>query len=390
MLNKKNEDIELSGMGEERDVRENLLEPALHHRARVDSGKDSIFSQLENNPGAAVLAYCFSSISMTVVNKYVVSGSSWNLNFLYLAIQAVICFAAILVLKQMGFIPNLAALESSKAKRWLPVSVFFVGMIYTSTKSLQFLSVPVYTIFKNLTIIVIAYGEILWFGGNVTPLLLLSFGFMVLSSIVAAWADIQAAVNGVGHSVESANAISTLNAGYAWMGLNVFCTASYVLGTRKFITSLNFKDWDTMFYNNLISLPIMIICSLVTEDWSSANLAKNFPAETRNSLMIGMLYSGLGAIFISYSSAWCIRKTSSTTYSFVGYLNKLPLAISGIVFFDAPVTFGSITAILLGFFSGLIYGYGKVKQKQQPKEVLPTSQPPMSASSQRQKDAYKL
>lgn len=145
-----------------------------------------------------------------------------------------------------------------------------------------------------------------------------------------------------------------------------------------------------MFYNNLISLPIMIICSLVTEDWSSANLAKNFPAESRNSLMIGMLYSGLGAIFISYSSAWCIRKTSSTTYSFVGYLNKLPLAISGIVFFDAPVTFGSVTAILLGFFSGLIYGYGKMKQKQQPEKVLPTSQPPMSASSQRQKDAYKL
>ena len=142
-----------------------------------------------------------------------------------------------------------------------------------------------------------------------------------------------------------------------------------------------------MFYNNLLSLPIMIICSLVTEDWSSDNLAKNFPTESRHNLMIGMLYSGLGAIFISYSSAWCIRKTSSTTYSFVGYLNKLPLAISGIVFFDAPVTFGSVSAILLGFFSGLVYGYGKMKQREQSKQVLPTSQPAISARSQSQKDA---
>ncbi|KAJ5194905.1 GDP-mannose transporter [Penicillium cinerascens] len=389
MLNKKNKDIEISGVDEKElgDRESFLLKPAPHHRARVDSGIGSILSQLENNPGAAVLAYCFSSISMTVVNKYVVSGSSWNLNFLYLSIQAVICTAAILVLRQMGLIPNLAALESGRAKRWLPVSVCFVGMIYTSTKSLQFLSVPVYTIFKNLTIIVIAYGELRWFGGKVTPLLLLSFGFMVLSSVVAAWADIQAVLNGVGHSEEAAAAISTLNAGYAWMGLNIFCTASYVLGTRKFITSLNFKDWDTMFYNNMLSLPIMVICSLVTEDWSSANLAKNFPAESRSNLIIGMLYSGLGAIFISYSSAWCIRKTSSTTYSFVGYLNKLPLAVSGIVFFDAPVTFGSVSAIFLGFSSGLVYGYGKMEQRKLSKQILPTSQPAMSASSQSQNDA---
>ncbi|OAL75265.1 GDP-mannose transporter [Trichophyton violaceum] len=381
MSNKKNEDQNMNR-------RDEKFRPAPQYRTRSDSGSMGvILSRLENSPGAAVLAYCFSSISMTVVNKYVVSGSSWNLNFLYLAIQSVLCTAAILVLKQAGFVPNLVALESTKVKKWLPVSVFFVSMIYTSIKAIQFLSVPVYTIFKNLTIVVIAYGEVLWFGGNVTPLIMLSFGCMVLSSIVAAWADIQAAVNGFGHSGETAAAISTLNAGYAWMGLNVVCTALYVLGTRKFITSLNFKDWDTMLYNNLISLPIMVICSLVTEDWSSANLAKNFPAESRNNILIGMLYSGLGAIFISYSSAWCIRKTSSTTYSFVGYLNKLPLAISGLVFFDTPVTFGGVSAILLGFFSGLIYGYGKMKQKEMTSQVLPTTRPTMSASSQSQKDA---
>lgn len=279
-------------------------------------------------------------------------------------------------------------------------------MVYTSTKALQFLSVPVYTIFKNLTIVVIAYGEVLWFGGSVTPLLLLSFGSMVLSSIVAAWADIQTALSSAAPSIETAATISTLNAGYAWMGLNVICTASYVLGTRKYITSLNFKEWDSkppinlpdattqtnqtppaMYYNNLLSFPILIICSLITEDWSPTNLAKNFPPESRNNLVIGMLYSGMGAIFISYAAAWCIRKTSSTTYSFVGYLNKLPLAISGLVFFGDPVTFGGVSAILLGFFSGLVYGYGKMKQKEQAEQVLPVVQPPIAASSQSQKDA---
>jgi GDP-mannose transporter len=128
-----------------------------------------------------------------------------------------------------------------------PISLLLVGMIYTSTKALQFLSVPVYTIFKNLTIIVIAYGEVLWFGGSVTASALFSFGLMVLSSVVAAWADIQHALYGQAEisGSDAALALSTLNAGYAWMGMNVFCTAAYVLSMRKVIKKMNFKDWDS-------------------------------------------------------------------------------------------------------------------------------------------------
>lgn len=136
-----------------------------------------------------------------------------------------------------------------------PISLLLVGMIYTSTKALQFLSVPVYTIFKNLAIIVTAYGEVLWFGGSVTASALFAFGLMVLSSVVAAWSDIQNALYGSAEiqSAEAALAISTLNAGYAWMGMNVFCTSAYVLSMRKVIKKMNFKDWDSEFclFNDL-------------------------------------------------------------------------------------------------------------------------------------------
>lgn len=106
------------------------------------------------------------------------------------------------------------------ARRWFPISFLLVLVIYTGSKSLvslglslwraslecqradlsierpqndlllmihptpppsyqQYLSIPVYTIFKNLTIILIAYGEVLWFGGHVTGMTLVSFGLMV-------------------------------------------------------------------------------------------------------------------------------------------------------------------------------------------------------------------
>jgi GDP-mannose transporter len=68
--------------------------------------------------------------------------------------------------------------NTDEARKWFPISLLLIGMIYTGSKALQFLSIPVYTIFKNLTIILIAYGEVLWFGGSVTSMTLLSFGLM--------------------------------------------------------------------------------------------------------------------------------------------------------------------------------------------------------------------
>lgn len=142
-----------------------------------------------------------------------------------------------------------------------------------------------------------------------------------------------------------------------------------------------------MFYNNLLTIPVLFLCSLLFEDWTQKNINLNFPIATRNNLMIGMVYSGLATIFISYCSAWCIRVTSSTTYSMVGALNKLPIAVSGLVFFDAPVTFGSVSAIFIGFISGIVYAWAKVRQSAMNKMSLPTSQPVMSASSQSSRDA---
>lgn len=121
-------------------------------------------------------------------------------------------------------------------------------MIYTGSKALQYLSVPVYTIFKNMAIIVTAYAEMLWFGGsNVSRMTLFSFGLMVLSSIVAAWADIQHALTASSSTTEAHSSISTLNAGYTWMAINCFCAAAFTLSLRKKIKLLGFKDLDSTF-----------------------------------------------------------------------------------------------------------------------------------------------
>jgi GDP-mannose transporter len=145
-----------------------------------------------------------------------------------------------------------------------------------------------------------------------------------------------------------------------------------------------------MFYNNLLTIPILLVASLVVEDWSSVNMAKNFPTASRNAIISAMIFTGMASIFISYTSAWCVRATSSTTYSMVGALNKLPIAVSGLIFFDAPVTIPSVTAIFIGFVSGIVYAVSKLRDgAKKAGSVLPTSKGVMSASSQSSRDSLK-
>lgn len=89
MSDKKNEDFTVrmpdqdlrSGYGSEK-------QPFLAPRPSMSRSALPInFSRAENSPGLAILAYCLASISMTIVNKYVVSGTEWNLYFFYLAVQ---------------------------------------------------------------------------------------------------------------------------------------------------------------------------------------------------------------------------------------------------------------------------------------------------------------
>jgi len=205
----------------------------------------------------------------------------------------------------------------------------------------------------------------------VTTLSLISFIFMVISSIIAAWSDVSTALLETLPLIGSAvpfdfqavkGIVQGLDLGYVWMLCNCMTSAAYVLAMRKRIKVTGFSDWDSMYYNNLLSIPILAIFSLIVEDWGTDNLSRNFPSETRNSLFFAIAFSGAATVGISYTTAWCIRTTSSTTYSMIGALNKLPVAACGMFFFGDPATIGSVLPIVVGFFAGVLYAVAKRNQ----------------------------
>lgn len=210
-----------------------------------------------------------------------------------------------------------------------------------------------FTVFKNLTIIIVALGEERIFGSRISGLMWISFGLMVLGSVVGGLNDL------------SFNAI-----GYFWMVLNSASNAAYLLYMKGTIKSVGFTDFDSVFYNNILSLPILFILSLIFEDWTSFTdrIFYENSISSNLKLSLGIVLSGFAGFFISFTTAWCLRVSPSTTYSMVGALNKLPVALSGLIFFPLErqsVNLGYLLSIVIAFCAGLVYSYAQVLKKKQ-------------------------
>lgn len=89
--------------------------------------------------------------------------------------------------------------------------------------------------------------------------------------------------------------------------------------------------------------------------------------------MAGILASSFFAFAIGYSTAWCMRIATTTSYSMVGALNKLPIAFSGMLFFQKErdsINIGSIVSILLGFLSGILYTWAQIRERRNEVEKI--------------------
>lgn len=245
-------------------------------------------------------------------------------------------------------------LNPKDAKAWFPVSLMLVAMIYTGSLGLQFLPVSLFTVFKNITIIGVALGERQLFGSKITPMMWLSFFLIVGSSLLGAFHDI------------------TFNLfGYFWMMMNCFMSAGYILYMRRAIKAIGFADLDSVYYNNCLAVPVMLVLSLFVDSWRdffTQYFGEGPLVSNRNSLFLGMLLSSISAFMISYSTAWSVRVASSTTYSMCGALNKLPIAISGFLFLSserASFNLGNLASVLLAFASGIIYSMAQIRLRAQ-------------------------
>lgn len=270
-----------------------------------------------------------------------------DLNILLVVFQAIVAVVAVETCKHLKWVeyPNFNA---DTAKQWAPVNIFFCLMLFTGMASLQYNSVPMVTIFKNITNIITTLGDFYFFGSTTENLVVVAFGIMLSGAVAAAWNDIYISWTGL-----------------FWMILNCFSTSGYVLYMKFATKNVKLSKFGMVFYNNVLCVCFLLPAAAVM---GQLTLFHQTPEIHTADYFTKNMFAGLVGFFLNFASLNCVSVTGPTTYAIVGSLNKIPVAILGYVLFDNVISSETWFFICVSMAGGFLYSYAKIQSSRQKSE----------------------
>ncbi|CAN4092504.1 unnamed protein product [Withania somnifera] len=310
-----------------------------------------MFVTVHNKALLSGIAYCISSCSMILVNKYVLSSYNFRAGISLMLYQNFVSVVVVSILNFFGLIST-EPLTLRLIKVWFPVNVIFVGMLITSMLSLQYLNVAMVTVLKNVTNVITAVGEVYIFNRHHDSRVWSALFLMIVSAVSGGITD-----------------LSFHATGYTWQIINCFLTASYsltlrrIMDTAKQVTkSGNLDEFSMVLLNNTLSLPLGIFLVLL---FNEVDYLSRTPLVQLPTFWMVTTLSGFLGLAISFTSMWFLHQTSATTYSLVGSLNKIPLSVAGILLFKVPTSLENIASIFFGLLAGVFFARAKMLEKSQ-------------------------
>ena len=227
------------------------------------------------------------------------------------------------------------------ARTWAPVNMFFCLMLFTGMSSLQSNSVPMVTVFKNVTNILTTAGDYAFFGNKPELLVLAAFGVMLLGAVAAARHD-----------------TFVTSKGLFWMAANCVSTSGYVLYMKYATKHVHMSKFGMVFVNNVLCVAFLLPAAYVLGEFSlfSQSTAIHTPV-----YFVKNVFAGLVGFMLNFASLNCVSVTGPTTYAIVGSVNKVPVALLGYLLFDNIISAQTWFFIGVSMMGGWLFSYAKIR-----------------------------
>ncbi len=298
----------------------------------------------------AGLSYCVASGSMVLLNKAALSGFSFKAPLSLLLFQCTLAVMLVKMCEMLGYV-KLQPLKWELVRVWLPVNFIFVGMLGSSFYALAALGVGMVTVWKNVSNFITASCDVVIFKKSYSIEIWGSLVLMLVSAVTGAATDSNFSWHG-----------------YSWQIANCVFTSAYALYLRHAMDKVvdytsnkqKMDEFSMVFYNNLLSIPPVLVLMAVQGEFTTLpqQAALSDPAFYVVALMGGLI--GFG---ISFSALWFLSLTTATYYSLVGALNKIPIAMIGVLFLGEGREFWNLLSIVIGVSAGVLFVVAKTRGK---------------------------
>lgn len=289
-------------------------------------------------PILACLSYTFFSVSLTLVNKAIFSNMKLDFPWLLLGFQSTFVtlnlFCSRLITKKPLW-------KRELFMQMLVPSLFVTMYVFSSAKSLKYLSIPVITVIKSLSPICIAIIEGIIYVEPMGIEVYLAMTVVVFSNVVSLTNDLE-----------------LIPLGYIWAFVNVFFNILYVLSLRIFLGQ-EYENGEKNLHSNLtqaiFQVPTGFFCGEVSR------VCRDFP-KTSLSVRALILLSTVLVTGIGHTLFWSLKVTSASTVSFVGGANKVLVVVLGTVLFGAKLSRRGWFGIFLGVVGSIWFAFAKSKR----------------------------
>uniref|UniRef100_A0A7S4P602 Sugar phosphate transporter domain-containing protein n=1 Tax=Paramoeba aestuarina TaxID=180227 RepID=A0A7S4P602_9EUKA len=287
----------------------------------------------------AVGYYMFCAILLTLSNKHLFHPRYGFGEPLLLAVSQLFCTLILLsTFHTFGWL-SLPVLNKNDAIKVLPLSLTYIFMLYSGLVALGSTNLVMYNTLRRTGIFFVLGMQFVILGSKPSLEVIGSVCVLFLGTAIAATTD-----------------LSFSFFGYTWVFLCNFATALYIILIKHIKNESSLSAVDILYYNTIISFPIVCIGFLWIVDTNHLDLA-HMPTEFFGCF----IFSSLLGFFINHSIFVNTAENSPLTQAVAGQAKDI-LLLAASFFVDYVFEPRNFLGVLVGLFGSLIYAYVKYEE----------------------------
>jgi len=300
------------------------------------------------------------SVSMILVNKGAVRAYSFTGPLLIL--QNGVTLLLLLGWKIIG--KQELRLQWDLAQSWFICCCFFCVNIFSSLEALKYVTIPTFTVFRNLNSLNVSIGEYFVMGKKTTLNAVLALLVIIVGTFIYAYNDLNFNLYG-----------------YICCLIHICSMACYSISVKKTNNSLKINSFEMSLYNNMESLPFLLVDFLFVT-YNQDPFSPLFHVLSSFSLNNFFVVSSCFLAFtISVSGFMSQKVFSATAWITLNNINKIPALILSAFIFHDQLTLVSILGLSISLVGGYLYSYFSLQPSEPkpqhieiPLEVIPPTE----------------